>query len=815
MAKQALGQDSLIGHVLGHYRIIEEIGAGGMGVVYRACDEHLDRDVAIKILPSGLLADDAARLRFHKEAHALSKLNHPNIATVHDFDSCDGIEYLAEELVPGVSLDEKLSSGPLIEEDIVNLGTQLCEGLAAAHARGVLHRDIKPSNLRVTPEAHLKIIDFGLAKNVVITSLGADEQVTISGTQSTVGTLPYMSPEQMRNEEVDSRTDIWAAGCVLYEMATGRRPFLGQGTAVVNEILTQTPPPPSRVNRKVTPGLESIIQKCLEKDRGHRYRSAHEIANDLRRFQRGGLRSALLTVRLKRLSRVQWAGLCFSILLVAMLFLAFNVGNLRGRLTSKPGTPRISSLAVLPVKNFSGDPGQEFLADGMTDELIAGLSQIKAVNVISRTSVMHYKGTTQTLPEIAKELNVDGIVEASLVRSGERVRLTAQLIDARQDRHLWASNYERKMTDVLMLQSDLVQAIAGEIKAQLTPEESERLSTARRVEPEVYDTTLKGKAILEYATRESQIRHAIELFQRAVDRDPTYAPAWAGLGEAMWELAATGFEFVSPDQVRQKAISAAERALQLDPSSPEAHNTSAFIAFDGEWDIAKAQQQFERALELRPSYAAAHNLYGQMLSGEPLQSFDEGRQHLERAREVDPLSPWNDLMLLAWWLYQGRPEQALEEGERALQRNPTLWVLRWQLGFAQLNLGRPDQAIPEFESALKLLYPDRPVSALAPLGLAYGLSGHRDDALRILQEMKQKPYVSPYDLAVVYSGLGQMDKAFQLLDTALEQRTPWLVYCTRYDPKSVALRRDSRWKTFIQRLRQRIRLPQGTPDLYS
>ncbi|MGD0015623.1 MAG: tetratricopeptide repeat protein, partial [Bryobacteraceae bacterium] len=405
-----------------------------------------------------------------------------------------------------------------------------------------------------------------------------------------------------------------------------------------------------------------------------------------------------------------------------------------------------------------------------------------------------------------------------VMRSGSRVRITAQLIEARQDRHVWASTYEREMTDVLALQSELVQAIAGEIRVQVTPQESERLKTARRVDPEVYDATLKGKATLEYATREGELHQAIELFQKAIDRDPTYAPAWAGLGEALWALAAVGFEFVAPGDVRDRAIAAAEKALQLDGNLPDAHKARAIIAIDAEWDLAKAQRHFERAIELRPGYAAAHNLYGQMLGGMPLLRLDEARQHIDRARELDPLSPWNDINLVAWWLYQGRPGRALEEGERARRRNPTLWIIPWQMGFAQLLLGQPSQAVREFEAALELLHPERPAAVLAPLGLAYGLAGRRADARKILAEMEQasqKRYISPYSLAVVYSGLGRMDEAFRLLDRALEQRTPSLVYRTPYDPQSVALRRDPRWKPFIDRLRRLVRLPPGTPDPYS
>ena len=453
----------------------------------------------------------------------------------------------------------------------------------------------------------------------------------------------------------------------------------------------------------------------------------------------------------------------------------------------------------------------------MTDALIAGLAQIKAVKVISRTSAMHYKSTSKTVRQIAAELEVDGIVEASVTRSEGRVGMTVKLIDARQDRSLWANSYERDLTDVLTLQSELVQAIAVEIRAQLTPQESERLEAVRRVDPEVYDAALKGKEILEHAMSEERIHEAIELFQKAVDRDPAYAPAWAGLGEALWYLAGTGFEFVAPGQVRDRAIAAADKALRLDENLSEAHKARAVIAIDAEWDLAKAQRHFERALELRPGYAAAHNLYGQMLSN-PLRRFDEARRHLDRAREVDPLSPWNDVNLVAWWLAQRMTDRALEEGKRARRRNPTLWILPVTLGGCQLLLGKPDQAVQQFEAALKLVQPQDPGAVLAPLGLAYGLAGSRTDALRILSGMERAShnrYSSPFYLAIVYSGLGRMDDAFRLLDRALAERTPWLVFCTRADYFSIALQRDPRWKPFSDRLRRLVRFPPGTRDPYS
>jgi serine/threonine-protein kinase len=802
---------------LGPYEIVGRLGMGGMGAVYRARDSRLEREVAIKMLPLGWLADEAARKRFHKEALALARLNHPNIAAVYDVGEQDGTDYLVMECVPGRSLAEEVRTRPLPEKEILGLAAQIAAALQEAHEQGVLHRDLKPENIMVTPKRQAKVLDFGLAKMMQQTKADPLTVSTETLTQNLAGTLPYMAPEQLRGEPADVRTDLHALGAVLFELAAGKRPYQGDSVPqLIDAVLHQAPVAPRALNARISPELERIILKCLEKEPESRYQSAKEVAVDLQRL-RTSVTSATPPQARPPWPSTKSVGLGLGVLAsVILLLIAFNIGHLRQSWRGASGAPRIESLAVLPVKNFSGDPQQEYFADGMTDALIAGLAQIKAVKVISCTSAMHYKGTNETLPQIARELGVDGIIEASVMRSGDRLRLTAQLIDARHDRHLWASNYERNVTDVLALQAELVQTIGGEIRVQLTPQESERLKTTRRVDPEVYDTTLRGKATLEYATDEEQIRQAIELFQTAVDRDPTYAPAWAGLGEALWTLAATGFEFVAPDDVRGKAIAAAEKALQLDGNLPEAHKARAAIALDGDWDLEMAQQHFENALELRPGYAAAHALYSQILElllGRP----EEARRHLDRARELDPLSPWNDVNLVSWWTYEGRLDKALEEGERARRRHPSLWMIPTQMGFVYLLQEQPDRAVSEFEAALKLSPGQRPTDIIASLGLAYGLAGRRADALKILADLERASrmhYVSPYHRAVVYSGLGRMDEAFRLLDFALEQRTPSLALCVPNDASSAALRRDPRWRTFLTRLRQQVKLPPGAANPY-
>jgi TolB-like protein/DNA-binding winged helix-turn-helix (wHTH) protein len=500
-----------------------------------------------------------------------------------------------------------------------------------------------------------------------------------------------------------------------------------------------------------------------------------------------------------------------------MAAVALDVGGIRQRLFHSSRAPQIDSIAVLPVRNFSGDPRQDFFADGMTDGLIAGLAQLKSVKVVSTTSAMHYKNTTETMPRIAQELGVKGIVEVSVVRSGNHVRATAQLIDAQHDRHLWAATFDRDMADVLALQSDLVRSIADEIRARITPAESERLHETRRVDPEVYDDTLRARAILEYAMTEDQFRQATDLFQKAADRDPNYAPAWAGLGEALWSQAAYGFEFVAPSEVHDRAVAAAEKALQLDERLPEAHNARAIIAYDGDWDLDRAKHEFERAIELRPGYAASHNLYGQLLIV-PLLRVDEAHRQFDIARELDPLSPWNDANLTLCLFYEGQYQKTLQEGERLLRHDPADTMTHTTMGGAWLSLGQPDRAIAELETVVKLSPAFRP-TILGPLGLAYGRAGRRADAQEILEKLEQaskKRYISPYYIAMVYAGLGRMDEGFRELNRALGVRSTYLIpACSPIDPGLAEFRRDPRWKSFIERFKQKVRIPPGIPNPYS
>ena len=484
----------MVGKTLSRYRILAKLGAGGMGEVYRAHDERLQRDVALKVLPAHTLADEAARKRFRKEALALSKLNHPNIATVHDFDTQDGVDFLVMEYVAGATLAKRITDGALPEKEVAQLGIQIAAALEEAQEKGVVHRDLKPGNVMVTPKGQAKVLDFGLAKLVRPLDDTA-ATMSLTETPAAAGTLPYMSPEQLQGKPVDVRTDLYALGAVLYEMGTGQRAFPEREShRLITAILHETPQTPRALNREVSAGLESIIFKALEKDPERRYQSARELRVDLDRLS--GPEPFVVAPR------------------------------------------RRESIAVLPLANLSGDPEQDYFADGMTEALITELGKIGALRVISRRSVMRYRGSDKSLPEIARELDVETVVEGSALRSGDRVRITAQLIHAATDSQLWAERYERNLRDILALQGEVTTAIAREINVKLTPQEQARLASARPVNPEAHEAYLKGRFLLSRFSPE-HLDTALEYFELALEKDPHYAKAYAGIsttwnGRGQW-----------------------------------------------------------------------------------------------------------------------------------------------------------------------------------------------------------------------------------------------------------------------------------------
>jgi eukaryotic-like serine/threonine-protein kinase len=785
----------MIGQTLGHYRILEKVGAGGMGVVYRARDEQLERDVALKVLPPGTLTNEVARRHFRKEALALAKLNHPNIETVYEFNSQDGTDFLVMEYVPGKTLADRLVSGRLPEKEVVTLGMQIVAAIEEAHNRGIIHRDLKPRNIAITVQGQAKVLDFGLAKLLPQTNAVTSE--TLTDTQAGAGTLPYMSPEQLQGEPVDARADIYTAGAVLYEMAAGRRAFAEElPSRLIDAILHQPPVAPRALSSRISPELERTILKCLDKEPARRYQSAKELLVDLRRLDTTSSThtmpptpSPFVWRRVTRLAAFGMAGL----LTFAVLMTGLNVGGWRNRLAGRLRSPQIRSLAVLPLENRSQDPEQEYLADGLTDELITELSRISTLKIISRTSVMRYKNTDKPLPEIAKSLNVDGVVEGSVQRVGDRVKISARLIQARNDQELWARSYERGLNDVLALQYEVAQAITGSIEGALKPNEMASLQRSRPLDPVAHEAYLKGLYYWNKRTPEG-LKKALQYFERAIDTDPKYALAYAGLSYTYAFAPDLGL----PSEIaKEKQKAAALKAVQLDDELPEAH-TSLGGALEDDWDWSGAELEYKRAIELNPNYATARHWYSVHLS--VLGRHDEAIAEAKRALELDPLSLIIQANLGRRYLNGRHYDEAIQECAKVLEMDSSFVLAHDCLGFAHLQKGRFDAAIAEFRAAADLSHGDpRSISAL---GYAYAISGKADEAARILRRLSsssESKYFPAYYLAIVETGLGKKDDAFEWLERAYRTRSAELPDA-KTEPMLDGLRSDPRLDHLIRRM---------------
>jgi serine/threonine protein kinase/Tfp pilus assembly protein PilF len=789
----------MIGQTLGHYRIIERIGAGGMGVVYRARDEQLERDVAIKVLPDRNLTNDSARRHFRMEALALAKLNHPNIASVYEFGSHELTDFIVMEYVSGRTLAQRLAGGPLPEKEVVKLGMQIAAAVEEAHEGGIIHRDLKPSNIVVTTRGQAKVLDFGLAR-----LLKPELELTtdyLTGSQVVPGTFPYMSPEQLRAEPLDARSDIHAIGAVLYEMATGQRAFPGElFSQVVDAILHRLPVPPHALNSEISGDFERIILKCLDKDPEHRYQSAKELLVDLRRLDRSSYPNVSplplplsASAGKKNIFRRVGLGIA-SVLALAATLTALNFSGFRDRIVDRLRSPHIRSIAVLPLAIVSGDPKDDYFADGVTDALITDLAQIEALRVISRSSVMVYKGANKPLPQIAKELNVDAVVEGSVQRAGDKVRINAELIDASSDRLIWAKSYERDVRDILTLQSAIAKAIVDEVQVKVTPQEQALLTKSRPVDPEAHEAYLAGRFYWNKRTAEG-LTKSISYFEQAIAKDPAYALAYAGLADSYHAL--PELTTVPIGEALPKARTAALKALELDDSLAEAHSALATVKEDFDWDWAGAEQQYKRAIELNPGNSSVRAFYSNLLM--ELGRLPEALSQAITAQQLDPLSVLANDNLAAVFYYSGEYDRCIVQCRKTLEFDPLSRQAFRHLGLAYAQKQLFTEAITYLKKSNEL--PHASDEALSELGYVYAVSGKKEDARQILQQLMQPSdgHISHYRLGIVYMGLGERDRTLDALAVAVNERSAGVVHL-KVSPIFAGLRSNTRFQELLREM---------------
>jgi len=754
------------GRVLSHYRLDEKLGEGGMGVVYRAWDQQLERQVAIKLISERLLTDGNSRGRFLREARTASALSHPNICVIHEVGEADGLAYIVMEYVEGKPLSSHLPEDGLPVETVLRYGTQVADALAHAHERGIVHRDLKGSNVVITPEGRVKVLDFGLAKR--LGEGDPDDEMTkslaLTGAGVIVGTLHYLPPEVLRGAPADARSDLWSLGILLFEMAAGRLPFLGGTTFEISSAILREPPAPFPA--RVPAGLRGVIQHCLVKEPDQRYQRSGELRAALEALQ-----SAASAPTAAPHSR--------------------PTSRRRRTKAAKP----IRALAVLPLDNISGDPTQDYFADGMTEALIGSLAKIGTLRVISRTSVMLYKGARKPLPEIARELNVDAVVEGSVLSSGDQVRITAQLIRAATDELLWVETYDRGLRDVLALQSEVARAIAHEVQVKLTPREEASLAQARPVNPAAYEAYLRGRYSWNKRT-EAGLKEGIEFFERAIDKDPTYALAYTGLADC-YNVA--GFNGVlSPKESFLRAKASATKALELEKDLAEAHCSLAYPLQHYDWDWSNAGRHYLMTLELNPGYPTGHHWYAlyHLSRGSAQNAVEE----MAKAEELDPLSQII-MMAHAWVFYMTRQyDRAIVQFRRTLAAHPGFWLAKGWFGLACGRKGMRSEAVAECTQAVELSG-GIPLMEAA-LGCVQALSGDREEALKTvgrLREVSRQRYVMPYVFALIHASLGQQEQALDWLEKAYDERGNLLCYLS-VDPAFDDLRSHPRLKDLLRRI---------------
>ena len=805
------------GSKLGRYEIRSQIGAGGMGEVYLVQDTKLDRKVAIKFLPESLLTDERASKRLVREAQAAAKLDHPNICAIHEVGEEDGRRFIAMQYIEGETLDARIKSKPLELKESLSLAAQIADALSEAHSHGIIHRDIKPGNIMITSRGQAKVMDFGLAKLIQSSEAVQSEVETealLSEPGAIIGTVPYMSPEQVRGDKIDARSDIFSFGVVLYEVFSGRQPFATESKATTAAaILTHEPPPLARYCTEMTEEVQRIVRKCLEKDRERRYQTMRDVALDLDNCRREHETAQAIASQGERITapaavtktasdvidrksllsgRTLMAGALLALAVAVALVYIFAFR--RATTTLRPA--EISSLAVLPLKNLSGDPAQEFFADGMTEALISNLSQIHAFSrVISRQSVMGFKGSQKSLKEIARELNVDAVIEGSVQRSGGRVLVTARLISAATESPVWARDYDRDLSDVLKLESEVARAVADEIRIQLTVEERARLASVRRIDPAAHEAYLLGRYHSE-KFNEEDLKRAIEYFERAIQLAPDYAAAYAELSEAWRTRGILGAKTFK--EVEAPARAAALKALALDPNLADGHAKLGNLKYIYDRDWSGAEEEMKRAVALDPNGRFPHLAYAHLLMA--LGRFPEALTHQQIGAQLDPTTSFirSDVGRILY--FAGKYDEAIQHLGRALELDPRNDLAYSNLVDVYEQMGRYEEALAALDKAEAL----RPKFWFyqAQRARVYARVGRRSEALRMIEEFKATigPGRFPeIGLAEVYPALGEKDEAFRLLMRVIEERDQFSSFI-KIDHSFDTLHSDPRWKEALRRM---------------
>jgi len=754
-----LAYKDLIGQKIESFEIVEMIGRGGMGIVYLAHDTRLNRSVAIKSIPPGLMDKATARTRFQREAKLLASLNHPNIAVIHDIIEQEALGYLVLEYVPGQTLAERITEGQFKLQEALTIALQITKAVAAAHEHDIIHRDLKPGNIKITPDGRVKVLDFGLAKAVGGES--SEKPTTVTQPGRVMGTPAYMSPEQARGKPTDKRSDIWSFGCIMYQMLTGHLPFEGETATDTLARIIEREPDWGMLPEDTPSNIRVLLRRCLEKDLRRRLCDIGDIAITLE----------------EAMTKLQSP--------------TMRIGPIE---TGRARPTKWSRIVVLPFENLSGDPEQEYFVDGMTDALSSELGKIKALKVISRTSAMQYKDTVKVIPEIVKELGVDALIEGSVLKAGNDVRVTAQLIDGRTDTHLWSDSYTGTLTNILTLQSEMTLAIAREIEVALTPEEERRIKRTEPVNPEAHKACLKGRWYFNKYNLEGFTK-AREWLELALEKDAEYALAYTWLAGT---YAGPGYwGYMRPREAWPKVKEAALKAVELDETLAEAHHVLAGYSFYYDWDWVTAKIEFKRAIELNPNFADARTNYSFYLV--TMGRLGEAMAQSKQAEELDPLNLVG-VAVGGWHLAVARRyDEAIEQLQKPLEMDPTFYPARqglWRL-YRYKNLY--EEAFAEAKKTFSLLRDQEVVEAMQQ---GWGKSGYpgamRFAAQKLATRFKQK-YVPPYEIARLYSDTEDQNQTLHWLQTAYEQRDARLVHLR--DPDWDSLRSDPRFQDLLEHMK--------------